>query len=45
MKQLAYVLALAGASRVIERNLDDQTNRKLVESFLSTVPTSARGHG
>jgi hypothetical protein len=31
---------------VIERNLDDQTNRKLVESFLATVPTTAaRGGG
>jgi len=45
LRREAVDLALAGASRVIERNLDDQTNRKLVESFLSTVPTSARGHG
>ena len=45
LRREAVDLALAGASRVIERNLDDQTNRKLVESFLSTVPTSARGNG
>jgi len=45
LRREAVDLALAGASRVIERNLDDQTNRKLVESFLSTVPTSARGRG
>ena len=38
LRREAVELALAGASRVIERNLDDQTNRKLVESFLSSVP-------
>jgi F-type H+-transporting ATPase subunit b len=44
LRREAVELALAGASKVIERNLDDQTNRKLVESFLSTVPiASARG--
>jgi F-type H+-transporting ATPase subunit b len=46
LRREAVDLALAGASRVIERNLDDQTNRKLVESFLATVPsTAARGGG
>jgi len=45
LRREAVELALAGASKVIERNLDDQTNRKLVESFLATVPTSTRGHG
>ena len=45
LRREAVELAIAGASKVIERNLDDQTNRKLVESFLATVPTSARGHG
>ncbi|HUQ83791.1 MAG TPA: F0F1 ATP synthase subunit B, partial [Gemmatimonadaceae bacterium] len=44
LRREAVDLAIAGASKVIERNLDDQSNRKLVESFLSTVPT-ARGHG
>ena len=43
LRKEAVELALAGASKVIERNLDDQTNRKLVESFLSTVPLTARG--
>ena len=44
LRREAVELALAGASKVIERNLDDQTNRKLVESFLATVPTTtARG--
>jgi F-type H+-transporting ATPase subunit b len=43
LRREAVDLAIAGASKVIERNLDDQSNRKLVESFLSTVP--ARGDG
>jgi F-type H+-transporting ATPase subunit b len=41
LRREAVDLALAGASKVVERNLDDQTNRKLVESFLATVPVSA----
>lgn len=40
LRREAVELALAGASKVVERNLDDQTNRKLVESFLATVPVS-----
>jgi F-type H+-transporting ATPase subunit b len=44
LRREAVELAVAGASKVIERNLDDQANRKLVESFLATVPTTtARG--
>ena len=35
----AVDLAIAGASKVIEKNLDDQTNRKLVDGFLSSAPT------
>ena len=42
LRREAVDLALAGASKVIERNLDDQTNRKLVESFLATVPTGGK---
>ena len=46
LRREAVELALAGASKVIERNLDDQTNRKLVESFLASVPAAgARGKG
>ena len=41
LRREAVELAVAGASKVIERNLDDQTNRKLVESFLATVPASS----
>ncbi|MFN2637618.1 MAG: F0F1 ATP synthase subunit B [Gemmatimonadaceae bacterium] len=43
MRREAVDLAIAGASKVIERNLDDQANRKIVESFLSSIPpTEAR---
>ncbi|HKG93642.1 MAG TPA: F0F1 ATP synthase subunit B [Gemmatimonadaceae bacterium] len=45
LRREAVDLALAGASRVIERNLDDQSNRRLVESFLASVPTSSAGDG
>jgi len=38
LRREAVDLALVGASKVVEKNLDDQTNRKLIESFLSTVP-------
>jgi F-type H+-transporting ATPase subunit b len=37
LRREAVDLAIAGASKVIERNLDDAGNRKLVESFLSTI--------
>ena len=33
----AVGLALAGASKVIEKNLDDAQNRKLVENYLASV--------
>ena len=37
LRREAVDLAIAGASRVIEKNLDQPTNRQIVESFLSTV--------
>lgn len=40
LRREAVDLAIAGASRVIERNLDDQANRQLVDSYLSSIPTS-----
>ena len=40
LRREAVDLAIAGASRVIERNLDDQTNRQLVDSYLSSIPTN-----
>jgi len=39
LRREAVDLAIAGASKVINRNLDDAGNRALVESFLSTLPT------
>ena len=38
MRREAIELAIAGASKVIEKNLDDQSNRKIVESFLASIP-------
>ena len=37
LRREAVDLALAGASKVIERNLDNDANRKLVENFLGSV--------
>jgi F0F1-type ATP synthase membrane subunit b/b' len=30
-------LAILGAGKVIEKNLDDQTNRRLVDEFLTSL--------
>ena len=40
LRREAIELAIAGASKVIEKNLDDQSNRKIVENFLSSIPVS-----
>ena len=40
LRREAVDLAIAGASKVIEENLDSDKNRKLVEEFLSTVSTA-----
>jgi F-type H+-transporting ATPase subunit b len=45
MRREAVDLAIAGASKVIERNLDDQANRKIVESFLSSIPPAETKRG
>jgi F-type H+-transporting ATPase subunit b len=37
IRREAIDLALAGASKVIEKNLDDASNRKLVESYLASI--------
>ena len=37
LRREAIELAIAGASKVIEKNLDDAQNRKLVESYLSSI--------
>jgi F0F1-type ATP synthase membrane subunit b/b' len=34
-------LAIAGAGKVIDRNLDQAANRQLVESFLASVTPAA----
>ncbi len=38
LRREAVDLALAGAGKVISRNLDDAGNRKLVEDFLASIP-------
>jgi F-type H+-transporting ATPase subunit b len=45
MRREAVDLAIAGASKVIEQNLDDQSNRKIVESFLSSLPVGEKSRG
>jgi len=45
MRREAVDLAIAGASKVIEKNLDDQSNRKIVESFLSSIPAAGSSRG
>ncbi|MBA3644556.1 MAG: F0F1 ATP synthase subunit B [Gemmatimonadaceae bacterium] len=40
MRREAVDLAIAGASRVIEKNLDQKSNRDIVEKFLSSIPTA-----
>jgi F-type H+-transporting ATPase subunit b len=43
LRREAVDLAIMGAGKVIEKNLDDQTNRKLVEEFLAGLtPPAAR---
>ena len=40
LRREAVDLAIAGASKVIEKDLDNQSNRSLVESFLSSVSST-----
>src|SRR5215203_1043467 len=40
LRKEAVDLAIAGASKVIEKNLDDDSNRRIVESFLSSIPAA-----
>ncbi len=42
LRREAVDLAIAGASKVIERNLDTQADRKLVETFLSTLQLTGK---
>ena len=41
----AIELAIAGASKVIEKNLDDESNRKIVETFLASIPVTETKRG
>lgn len=38
LRREAVDLAIAGASKVIEKNLDEASNRRIVESFLASIP-------
>lgn len=42
LRREAVELAIAGAGKVIERNLDNDANRKLVESYLGSVSLSGK---
>jgi F-type H+-transporting ATPase subunit b len=42
LRREAVELAIKGASKVIERNLDDETNRKIVEEFLGDLQKAKR---
>jgi len=41
LRREAVELAIAGAGKVIEKNLDEPSNRRLVEGFLSTLATNS----
>lgn len=45
LRREAVELALAGASRVIQRNLDDTANRQIVEQFLGSLPSAGVANG
>jgi F-type H+-transporting ATPase subunit b len=46
LRREAVDLAIAGAGKVIEKNLDDASNRQIVESFLASIPSApAKGGG
>lgn len=42
LRREAVDLAIAGASKVIEKDLDSGANRQLVESFLGSIPIQAK---
>jgi F-type H+-transporting ATPase subunit b len=45
LRREAIELAIAGASKVIEKNLDDQSNRQIVETFLASIPVTEPKRG
>ena len=40
LRREAVEIAIAGASKVVERNLDNDGNRALVETFLASIPAA-----
>lgn len=42
LRREAVELAIAGAGKVIEKNLDDASNRSIVEKFLSSIPATPK---
>ena len=40
LRREAVELAISGAEKVIERNLDTDANRKIVETFLASIPAT-----
>jgi F-type H+-transporting ATPase subunit b len=45
LRREAVDLAIAGASKVVEQNLDSDKNRKLVETFLASLATPSTPRG
>jgi F-type H+-transporting ATPase subunit b len=43
LRKEAVDLAIAGATKVVEQNLDSAGNRRLVESYLASVPSIGAG--
>jgi F-type H+-transporting ATPase subunit b len=43
LRREAVDLAIAGAGKVIEKNLDSAGNRTIVESFLASIPAGTKG--
>jgi F-type H+-transporting ATPase subunit b len=43
LRREAVELAIRGAGKVLEKNLDDAANRKIVDDFLGSIPAAKRG--
>ena len=41
LRREAVDLAIAGAGKIVEQNMDSDKNRKLVEAFLSSLTASS----
>ena len=40
LRREAVELAVRGASKVLEKNLDDAANRKIVDDYLASIPAA-----